>query len=94
MNKPNDFPEDIDSLMKDKLFIKIRAYGLIDEIALRNVIIKSEYRKLRKHLSLTDALFDLSEKYYLSEHAINNILFRKRKKKPIIFPNPNHIPFE
>lgn len=94
MNKPNDFPEDIEKLLSNELFIKIRAYGLIDEIALRNFIIKNEYRKLRISLSLTDAVFDLSEKYYLSEHAINNILFRKRKKKPIVFPNPNHTPLE
>ena len=94
MNAFTDFPEDIEQLLTNEPFLKIKSYGLIDEIALRNFIIKNEYRKLRKHLSLTDALFDLSEKYCLSEHAINNILFRKRKKKPIIFPNPNHTHLE
>ena len=74
------------SLLSDPLFLKIKSYGLIDEIALRNLIIKNEYRSLRSKLHLGDAVYELSQKYFLSEYAINNILFRKRTKKPISFP--------
>ena len=76
----------LESLLSDPLFVKIKAYGLIDEIALRNLIIKNEYRTLRSKLHLGDAVYELSQKYFLSEYAINNILFRKRTKKPISFP--------
>ena len=81
----------IPSFLSTPLFQKLQAYGLIDEIALRNLIIKNEYRNLRSKLHLGDAVYELSQKYYLSEYAINNILFRKRNKKPINFPNTLHI---
>ena len=76
----------VSELLTNPVFIQIQAYGLIDEIALRNLIIKNEYRNLRSKLHLGDAVYELSQKYYLSEYAINNILFRKRTKKPISFP--------
>ena len=81
----NEF-NDIDELLNNPVFIKIKSYGLIDEIALRNLIIKNEYRTLRNKLHLGDAVYQLSQKYLLSESAINSILFRKRTKKPISFP--------
>ncbi len=76
----------VPSLLSNPLFSKLQSYGLIDEIALRNLIIKNEYRTLRSKLHLGDAVYELSQKYFLSEHAINNILFRKRNRKPISFP--------
>ena len=79
-------PLNISELLTNPVFIQIQAYGLIDEIALRNLIIKNEYRTLRNKLHLGDAVYELSQKYFLSEYAINNILFRKRNKKPISFP--------
>ncbi len=82
---------DIDGLLTNPVFIKIKSYGLIDEIALRNLIIKNEYRALRNKLHLGDAVYQLSQKYLLSESAINSILFRKRNRKPINFPNTVHI---
>ncbi len=81
----NDF-NDIDELLSNPVFLKIKSYGLIDEIALRNLIIKNEYRALRFKLHLGDAVYQLSQKYLLSESAINSILFRKRNRKPISFP--------
>ena len=78
--------ENISELLTNSVFIKLQAYGLIDEIALRNLIIKNEYRALRHKLHLGDAVYELSQKYFLSESAINNILFRKRNRKPISFP--------
>jgi hypothetical protein len=81
LNSPN-----LSQLLSNPIFIQIQSYGLIDEIALRNLIIKNEYRNLRSKLHLGDAIYQLSQKYYLSESAINTILFRKRTKKPISFP--------
>ena len=78
--------ENISKLLLNPLFLKLQSYGLIDEIALRNFIIKNEYRNLRSKLHLGDAVYELSQKYFLSESAINNILFRKRNRKPISFP--------
>ncbi len=82
----NPFLISIEDLLTNPLFIQIQSYGLIDEIALRNLIIKNEYRTLRSKLHLGNAVYELSQKYFLSEYAINNILFRKRNKKPISFP--------
>ena len=78
--------ENISKLLLNPLFLKLQSYGLIDVIALRNFIIKNEYRNLRSKLYLGDAVYQLSQKYFLSESAINNILFRKRNRKPITFP--------
>lgn len=86
----NEF-NDIDELLINPAFLKIKSYGLIDEIALRNFMIKNEYRSLRSKLHLGDAVYQLSQKYLLSESAINSILFRKRNRKPINFPNSIHI---
>ena len=82
----NNDIKNIDKLLTNPCFLKIKSYGLIDEIALRNFIIKSNYRSLRNKLHLGDAVYQLSKEYFLSESAINNILFRKRNKKPIQFP--------
>ena len=79
-----------EELLSDPFFLELKAYGLIDEIALRNLMIKSEYRTLRNDLSLGESIYRLSLKFFLSESAINSILFRKRNKKAINFPNPNH----
>jgi hypothetical protein len=76
----------LEKLLSNPLFLKLQSYGLIDEIALRNLIIKNEYRILRNNFHLGDAVYQLSQKYFLSESAINNILFRKRNRKPISFP--------
>ena len=85
----NDF-DNIEELLSNSFFLELKAYGLIDEIALRNFMIKSEYRILRNNLSLGESIYQLSLKFFLSESAINSILFRKRNKKAISFPNPNH----
>ena len=76
----------LEELLTQPLFLKLQSYGLIDEIALRNFIIKNEYRTLRSKLPLGESVYQLSQKYYLSESAINTILFRKRNRKPISFP--------
>ena len=85
----DDF-DNIEELLSDPFFLELKDYGLIDEIALRNLMIKTEYRELRNRLPLGESIYQLSLKFFLSESAINSILFRRRNKKAINFPNPNH----
>ncbi len=86
----DEFPGSIDNFLSNPYFQKLQSFGLIDEIAVRNFIVKNEYRDLRNKMSLGDAVDKLSQKYLLSESAINNILFRKRNRKLISFPNLKH----
>jgi len=74
---------DIDEVIDNPLFKTFHSIGLIDEIALRNEIIKRKYKSLRKNNPTFDAIFILSEKFNLSDSAINTILFRKRIKKKV-----------
>lgn len=74
---------DLEQLITNPVLKTFHSIGLIDEIALRNYIIKSEYKQLRKSHSQLSAIFELSEKYHLSYDAINTILFRPRLKKPL-----------
>ena len=80
---------DLEQLITNLIFKTFYSLGLIDEIALRNYIIKSEYSQLRKTQSQLSAIFDLSEKYHLSYDAINTILFRKRQNKSVYLPLVN-----
>lgn len=73
----------LEQLITNPIFKTFYSIGLIDEIALRNYIIKSEYKQLRKSHTQLSAIFDLAEKYHLSYDAINTILFRPRLKKPL-----------
>jgi hypothetical protein len=76
----------IQQLISNPVFKTFHSIGLIDEIALRNHFIKSEYKELRKNQSQLDSIFTLSEKYHLSFDAIHTILFRKRQNKSIKIP--------
>ena len=73
----------IEQLITHPMFQTFHSIGLIDEIALRNYVIKEKYKQLRKTRTQLDAIFDLSEKYHLSYDAIHTILFRPRTKKSI-----------
>jgi len=75
----NDFP-DPQLLLSDPSFTKFNSMGLIDPIALRNYLIKAEYKQLRKTETQIESISLLSEKYFLSYDAINSILFRPRTK--------------
>lgn len=79
----NQLSEEIKSLVSDSKFAKLYSLGLIDEIGLRNLIIKTEYKRIRKSKSLYDSINILSNRFNLSEAAINSIVFRKRKTKSI-----------
>lgn len=83
----NNILLDIEQLISTPLFKTFHSIGLIDEIALRNIIIKAEYQHLRKTHTQLSAIFFISEKYHLSYDAINSILFRKRQNKSAFSPN-------
>ncbi len=57
---------------------KLRELNLIDETALRNYIIKNDYKKLRETYDASEAVSMLCDKYFLSDSALNSILFRKK----------------
>lgn len=75
-----------EELLSNPFFLNLQSFGFIDEIAIRNFIIKSEYKKLRETQPQMEALFNLSEKYRLSFDTINTILFRKRPDRKIFLP--------
>ena len=70
-------------LLTNPFLKEFQSYGLINELVLRNLQIKSEYFELRKTHNQIDSIFILSEKYHRSYDAINTILFRKRITKPV-----------
>lgn len=84
----NSFPE-IYELLDTPEFQSLKILGFIDEIALRNFIIKTEYKNLRVSQSQIDSIFFLSEKYKLSFDTVNSILFRKRPDRQVFFPTFN-----
>jgi hypothetical protein len=55
----------------------LRDNGIINETGLRNFLIKQDYKKMRETLSASDSVSAISDKYHLSDNAINSILFRK-----------------
>jgi len=55
----------------------LRDNGIINETGFRNFLIKQDYKKLRNTLNASDAVSTLSDKYNLSDNAINSVLFRK-----------------
>lgn len=86
MNNPQ---LNIEQLLNDPAFKEFQSIGLIDEIALRNLIIRNEYLLLKKTKTQLSAIFDLSEKFNLSFDSIHHILYRKTQRKIVILPNPN-----
>jgi hypothetical protein len=64
-------------------FEELCSLGVIDEVGLRNLVIKENYKKLRKSLSMFESIAELSSLFNRSESAINSILFRKRIKKSV-----------
>ena len=73
----------IDDLLSDPNLKVLYEHGFIDEIAVRNHIINSEFKQLRKRHSQIEAIFLLSQKYYLAFGTINSIIFRRRSRKSL-----------
>jgi hypothetical protein len=77
---------DISHIRNESMFQKYQQLGLINELVLRNLQIKSDYLELRKTHNQIDSIFILSEKYHRAYDSINTILFRKRNTKPVSTP--------
>ncbi len=73
----------INHLISDNKFKELYSLGLIDDIALRNLQIKKDYKQLRKSHTMIESISQLSQKYFLSFDSINSILFRERNKKSV-----------
>lgn len=75
----------IQKIIKSKIFIKLNQLGLIDEIGLRNYLIKEEYRRLgmRNKNQKIKAKKYLQEKYNISQKTLDYILYSKRNKKKV-----------
>ncbi len=71
----NDF--NLAKIMSSDLFRQLRSMDLIDETELRNVQIRNDYYALRINHHVSSCIEILMQKYYLSDAALNNILFRK-----------------
>ena len=65
-------------LLNSEDFHKLRSMNLVKETAMRNLIIREEYKALRVKNSAPVCIQILMDKYYLSDSSINSILFRKR----------------
>ena len=74
---------DVNEIIENPQFQKFKSLGLIDEIGVRNLKIKKEYKELRPDHSIFEAEAILADKYNLSESTIHSILFRKRNKKAL-----------
>ncbi|GEM_PF-1367754 len=85
----NNSQFNIAKLLTNPFIKEFQSYGLINELVLRNLQIKSEYLELRKSYTQIESIFQLSEKYNLCYDSVNTILFRKRKNKPVSFPSSN-----
>lgn len=77
MNNDINFAE----LIGTKVFRQLRELDLIDEIELRNVQSRNDYKALRSKISAPVRVQLLMDKYCLSDSAINTILFRKKINK-------------
>ena len=73
----------IDELLSDPNLKVLYDLGFIDEIAVRNHIINSAFKQLRKTHSQIESIFLLSHKYHLAFGTINSIIFRKRFRKSL-----------
>lgn len=62
------------------LIKRLRCIGVLDEIGLRNIRIKSEYLLSRKTLTQIEALNRIAEKYFLSPESIRDIVFKQRRR--------------
>jgi len=70
---------DISRLIMSPAFKRFDEAGLIDRIALRNMLIREEFRQLRKSMNRTEALSRLMDKYFLGYDSIFSIVYRNRK---------------
>jgi len=74
-------PVNINRIIIEEKFKEYEALGLINATAVRNYKIKWDYYHLSKTLSMNDAIYALTEKYFLSHDSIISVLWRKKPSK-------------
>ena len=77
----NNSELNIEQLINDPSFKEFQSHGLIDEKALRNCMIRNEYKLLKKTKTQLGAIFELSEKYGLTFDSIHHILYHRPSRK-------------
>lgn len=73
-------PGKVEKLISHPLLSEFRDAGFINEVALRNANIVLDYIKISSKNSQLDTIYELAEKYHLSEDSIYSIIFRKKKQ--------------
>ena len=74
----------LNAVLSEPHFKYYQSIGLIDEMVLRNIIIREEYKQLRFTNSQLSAIYSLSQKHNLSFDSIHHILYRKSARKRIL----------
>ena len=72
---------DLEAIVSSDLFREMRRLNLADEIELRNLMVKKDYKNLRSSFTSSRAIEILMDKYSLSDTAILSIIFHNRDKK-------------
>lgn len=82
-NVMKNYKLNIDEILFDPNLRLLYDNGFIDEVAVRNYIINSEFKQLRKTHPQIESIFLLSQRYNLAYGTINSIIFRKRSRKSL-----------
>lgn len=75
----------IKKIIKSKEFKKLYDIGLVDEIALRNAVIKEDYekKKIGSNYKIVDIQQEIADKYNMSVATLKKIIYSKRNIKKI-----------
>jgi hypothetical protein len=61
-------------------FIILVEHDLIDEISVRNTLIREEYEKLKAHQTGYNAMYILSAKFNVSTDTVRKVVYMQGKK--------------
>lgn len=65
-----------------KLMDLFQEYGLVNEVAVRNALIRKDWIEARrKGISNNDFIISCAEKYFLSEKSIESVLYGQSREK-------------
>jgi hypothetical protein len=68
----------IPRIVSTRVLTRLRAAGVLNETALRNITIRTHYLKLRtRGMRVVDAILILSDRYNLSYESIRRIIYSR-----------------
>ncbi len=79
---------DLGAIISSDLFKQMRRLNLVDEIELRNLMVREDYKNLRSSYNSSRAIEFLRDKYSLSDVTILYILSHNKGKKskiPLVY---------